>query len=69
MVFRDLRQKGYIVKTALKFGAEFRVYEPGKKIGQDHAKWILFPVSETQHLTWQDFSAKTESHTQQTRIY
>ena len=57
-VFRDLRSKGYIVKTALKFGAEFRVYEKGKKIGKDHAKWILFPVSENQQLTWHDFSAK-----------
>ena len=58
IVFKDLRKKGYIVKTALKFGAEFRVYEKGKKIGKDHAKWILFPVSETQQLTWHDFSAK-----------
>jgi tRNA-intron endonuclease len=57
-VFKDLRDKGYVVKTALKFGAEFRVYEPGTKIGIDHAKWILFPVSENQQLTWQDFSAK-----------
>jgi len=57
-VFKDLRNKGYIVKTALKFGAEFRVYEPGKSIGENHAKWILFPVSENQQLTWQDFSAK-----------
>ena len=58
LVFKDLRKKGYIVKTALKFGAEFRVYEKGKKIGKDHAKWILFPVSETNNLTWHDFSAK-----------
>ncbi len=57
-VFKDLREKGFIVKTALKFGAEFRVYEPGKNIGENHAKWILFPVSENQQLTWQDFSAK-----------
>ncbi len=58
LVFKDLRSKGYIVKTALKFGAEFRVYEKGKKIGKDHAKWILFPVSENHQLTWHDFSAK-----------
>jgi tRNA-intron endonuclease len=57
-VFSDLRQKGYIVKTALKFGAEFRVYDKGKFVGEDHARWILFPVSENQELTWHDFSAK-----------
>jgi len=57
-VFKDLREKGYIVKTALKFGAEFRVYTPGSEIGETHAKWILFPVSENQAMTWHDFSAK-----------
>lgn len=57
-VFADMREKGYIVKTALKFGAEFRVYDKGKFVGEDHARWILFPVSENQELTWHDFSAK-----------
>ena len=57
-VFRDLREKGYIVKTALKFGADFRVYDKGIKPGKDHAKWILFPVHESQKLTWHEFSAK-----------
>lgn len=54
LVFKDLRKKGYIVKTALKFGADFRVYEKNK----DHSKWICFTSSENQTLTWQDFSAK-----------
>lgn len=57
-VFKDLREKGYIVKTALKFGADFRVYDKGVKPGQDHAKWIVFPSSENQKFTWQEFSAK-----------
>ena len=57
-VFKDLRKKGYVVKTALKFGAEFRVYEKGKKINQSHSKWICFTVSENKFHTWQDFSAK-----------
>jgi tRNA-intron endonuclease len=57
-VFRDMRQKGFIVKTALKFGAEYRVYEKGKSIGEEHSKWILFPVSANEEMTWQDFSAK-----------
>ena len=58
MVFKDLRSRGYIVKTALKFGAEFRVYEKKAQIGKSHAKWILFPVSEHEALTWHSFSAK-----------
>ncbi len=57
-VFKDLRDRGYIVKTAVKFGADFRVYDKGVKPGEDHAKWIVFPVKEEEGLTWQDFSAK-----------
>lgn len=57
-VFRDMRSRGYIVKTALKFGADFRVYERGIKPGEEHAKWILFPVYETSSLTWHEFAAK-----------
>jgi len=57
-VFRDLRRRGYIVKTALKFGADFRVYDKGVKPGDDHAKWIVYPLHETKTLTLYEFSAK-----------
>lgn len=57
-VFKDMRNRGYTVKTALKFGAEFRVYDKGKKPGEEHALWILYPVKENETLTWHDFSAK-----------
>jgi tRNA-intron endonuclease, archaea type len=56
LVFKDLRKKGYIVKTALKFGADFRVYNKGSS--EKHSKWICFTTSENQKMTWQDFSAK-----------
>ncbi len=57
-VFSDLRKKGYIVKTALKFGADFRVYEKGKKMGKAHSKWIVFVEHEFNRTTWSEFSAK-----------
>lgn len=57
-VFKDMRNRGYIIKTALKFGADFRVYDRGVKPGEDHAKWIVYPVKETTTLTWYEFSAK-----------
>jgi len=57
-VFRDFRDRGYIIKTALKFGADFRVYDRGIKPGEDHAKWIVFAVHEGQTMTWRDFAAK-----------
>ncbi|MDD5177964.1 MAG: tRNA-intron lyase [Candidatus Nanoarchaeia archaeon] len=57
-VFKDLRERGYIVKTALKFGADFRVYDKGVSPGEDHAKWIVYPIAEADTLTWYEFSAK-----------
>jgi tRNA-intron endonuclease, archaea type len=56
--YKDLRSKGYLLKTALKFGADFRVYDKGKRPGKSHARWILFVVSESDDLTWHEFSAK-----------
>ena len=58
IVYNNLRGKGYIVKTALKYGADFRVYEKGVKPGEDHAKWIVFPVFESSVSTWHEFAAK-----------
>ena len=56
-VFKDLKKKSYIVKSALKFGADFRVYEKGKKIGKGHSKWICFASDENKSLRWQEFSS------------
>ena len=58
VVFRDLRKKGYIVKSALKFGADFRIYEKGKSIGGGHSKWICFCVSENKGFSWGEFASK-----------
>jgi tRNA-intron endonuclease len=57
-VFKDLRERGYVIKTALKFGADFRVYEKGAHPGKKHAKWIVFCEHESKRLTWHEFSAK-----------
>ena len=57
-VYKDLRDKGFVPKTALKFGADFRVYDKGDKPGDEHARWIVFADNERNKLTWQDFSAK-----------
>ncbi len=57
-VFKDLRDKGFIVKTALKFGADFRVYDKGFGPGEEHARWIVFTDNETKSFNWQDFAAK-----------
>jgi tRNA-intron endonuclease len=68
-VFKDIRNRGYIIKTALKFGADFRVYDRGVKPGEDHAKWIIYPVYESSTLTWHEFSAKNRvAHSTKKRL-
>jgi len=68
-VFKDMRNRGYIVKTALKFGADFRVYDRGVKPGEDHAKWIVYPAHETDTLTWYEFAAKNRvAHSTKKRL-
>ncbi len=68
-VFRDLRERGYIVKTALKFGADFRVYDRGVKPGEDHARWVVYPVHESEGLTWYEFAAKNRvAHSTKKRL-
>ena len=54
-VYKNLRERGLIPKTALKYGADFRIYK--SKTG--HSKWICFVDSEKNSLSWQEFSSKT----------
>ena len=68
-VYKDMRARGYIVKTALKFGADFRVYDRGIKPGEDHARWIIYPVHEGSTLTWYEFAAKNRvAHSTKKRL-
>ena len=68
-VYKDIRNRGYIVKTALKFGADFRVYDRGIKPGEDHAKWVVYPVYESSTLTWYEFAAKNRvAHSTKKRL-
>ncbi len=52
MVYRDLRNRGYVVKTGFKFGAHFRVYERGVKLksgpkaSHEHTKFVVHCVPE-----------------------
>jgi tRNA-intron endonuclease, archaea type len=51
-VYRDLRERGYVVKTGFKFGAHFRVYERGVKLKRgpkaphEHTKFVVHCVPE-----------------------
>ncbi len=69
VAYKNLRNRGYVVKTALKFGADFRVYDRGVKPGEDHAKWVVFPVHEASVLTWNEFAGKNRvAHSTKKRL-
>ncbi len=56
-VYSDIRSRGYITKEALKFGADFSVYERGTNPQESHSKWLLFAVSSDDSFNWREFSA------------
>jgi len=55
IIFKHLKDKGYIVKTGLKFGEEFRVYTKKDK----HAKWIVFPINSSDLISPKELISKS----------
>jgi tRNA-intron endonuclease len=57
LVYRDLRNRGYIVKTGFKYGAEFRLYERGGAPGRTHSAYLVRVISENDTIHALDFSS------------
>ncbi|HIH64035.1 MAG TPA: tRNA-intron lyase [Methanothermobacter thermautotrophicus] len=57
LVYRDLRNRGYIVKTGFKYGAEFRLYERGGAPGRTHSAYLVRVISENATIHALDFSS------------
>ena len=55
IVYKYLKNKGYLVKTGVKFGEEFRVYV---KSTPNHAKWIVFPLKQSTKIDPKEFISK-----------
>lgn len=45
-VYSDLRTRGLLVRTGLKFGTDFRVYERGSNIKSGHSRYLVHVVPE-----------------------
>ncbi|AFK22020.1 tRNA-intron lyase [Pyrococcus sp. ST04] len=54
LVYKDLRDRGYIVKSGLKFGSHFRVYRKGA----EHSDWLIWVLRENQKLSPNDITAR-----------
>jgi len=61
-VYKDLRDRGFVVKTGFKFGADFRVYSRGvgvrrgPKEATEHTKWVVFAVPEDYTCSFAELS-------------
>jgi len=57
IVYRDLRNRGYIVKTGFKYGSEFRLYERGKSPGDGHSNYLVKVANENNEFLMSDLSS------------
>ncbi|NMA44478.1 MAG: tRNA-intron lyase [Candidatus Diapherotrites archaeon] len=58
-VHEDLREKGYCIKTGLKFGFDFRVYPRGKKMGEAHSQYGIHVACENEKTSMTQISRMT----------
>jgi len=62
IVYSDLREKGFVVKTGFKFGADFRVYARGVKIkkgpkqAHEHTRWVVHAIPEEFSCSFSELS-------------
>ncbi len=57
LVYKDLRTRGYIIKTGFKYGSDFRIYERGHVPGDGHSNYLVKILSEEQEIKVRDFSS------------
>jgi tRNA-intron endonuclease, archaea type len=46
LVYKDLRTRGMVVRSGLKFGTDFRLYDRGEGVGKGHSKYLVHVVPE-----------------------
>ena len=63
LIYRDLRNRGYVVKDGFGFGSDFRVYERGH-FGEKGAKFLIFGLNEGQQEKMGNLQKKIEEITQ-----
>ena len=63
LIYRDLRNRGYVVKDGFGFGSDFRVYERGH-FGEKGAKFLIFGLIEGQQEKMGALQKKIQDITQ-----
>lgn len=57
VVFRDLKNRGYVIKTGFKYGSEFRLYERGGGPGEGHSDYLVKIIFENYDIKALDFAS------------
>ncbi|MEO2154612.1 MAG: tRNA-intron lyase [Nanoarchaeota archaeon] len=58
LIFKDLVNKGFVVKTALKYGFNFRVYRKKDFIENEHSLYLVYVLKENKEINSFDLIAK-----------
>ena len=57
LVYKDLKNRGYIIKTGFKYGSEFRLYDRGGGPGIGHSDYLVKVLYETGDVPVLDFAS------------
>ena len=57
VVYRDLKDRGYVIKTGFKYGTEFRLYDRGGGPGQGHSDFLVKIIFENYSINVLDFAS------------
>ena len=57
IVYRDLKDRGFVIKTGFKYGSDFRLYDRGRSPGKGHSDFLVKIVYENFDINVLDFSS------------
>ena len=57
IVYRDLKDRGFVIKTGFKYGSEFRLYNRGGGPGQGHSDYLVKIIFEDYDINALDFAS------------
>ena len=57
IVYRDLKDRGYVIKTGFKYGSDFRLYDRGRSPGNGHSDFLVKIIYENYDINALDFAS------------
>jgi len=69
VIFKFFRDSGYVIKTGMKFGFDFRVYPKGKSEEESHSQYVVKVLPENLELKANDLVRMVRmAHTVRTEL-